>query len=593
MNVENNRLRTFGGWPANAAVEPQRIAKAGFFSTGRGLEVQCFCCGGKISEWNYGDQVMARHRALDPQCPFVKNPTQSGNVPMIPGDTPQPSTSSSESDGERPSSSTVGDPGTWDQGMMYRSEAARLESFRSWPVSFIVAPERLARAGFFYLQQGDKVQCAFCSGVVSHWEAGDDPSKEHRLHFPSCPLHFNIPVGNIPLGESANGTQQYQSVHRNVTLRELRPFSGPERNVVSEGRITKRDDMSDLGIQTHHGPRHPKYSTVESRLRTYTDWPADMCQTPQQLAQAGFYSVGTRDHVRCFHCDGGLRQWEPEDDPWTEHARWFSQCGYVRLVKGDEFVQQAIAQHPPVLPANEEGEDDRTTVVTRPHVRDVTEEELQGLMQTPPASAALHVGLDASRIKLALRRKLEQTGLPFTTSDALIEAALQIQMNEETADTASSSSNSSRAGSPLHVHNADNIVTSTDTESEGEGQATPQSSSLYTSRSMPALSDKQQVQPDRREPLPEQANTKSMPHLPSAGESSNKAKAVGGASPSLEEEVRRLKEARLCKICMDEEVGVVFLPCGHLVTCVNCAPSLNDCPVCRQLIKATVRTFLS
>jgi baculoviral IAP repeat-containing protein 2/3 len=159
MNIENNRLRTFEGWPANAAVEPQRIAKAGFFYTGSDLEVQCFCCGGKISEWNYGDQVMALHRALDPQCPFVKNPTQSGNIPIIPGDTPQPSTSSSsEADGERPSSSTVGDSGTWDQGMMYRSEAARLESFRSWPISFIVAPERLARAGFYYLQQGDKVR---------------------------------------------------------------------------------------------------------------------------------------------------------------------------------------------------------------------------------------------------------------------------------------------------------------------------------------------------------------------------------------------------------------------------------------------------
>jgi hypothetical protein len=50
------------------------------------------------------------------------------------------------------------------------------------------------------------------------------------------------------------------------------------------------------------------------------------------------------------------------------------------------------------------------------------------------------------------------------------------------------------------------------------------SSSLYTSHSMPTLSDKQQVQPDRREPLPEQANTKSMPHLPSAGEINNKTK---------------------------------------------------------------------
>ncbi|KAE8750036.1 hypothetical protein FOCC_FOCC003160 [Frankliniella occidentalis] len=62
---------------------------------------------------------------------------------------------------------------------------------------------------------------------------------------------------------------------------------------------------------------------------------------------------------------------------------------------------------------------------------------------------------------------------------------------------------------------------------------------------------------------------------------------------SLEEENRRLKEARQCKICMDSEACVVFLPCGHLVTCVNCAPSLSDCPICRQAIKATVRTFLS
>lgn len=62
---------------------------------------------------------------------------------------------------------------------------------------------------------------------------------------------------------------------------------------------------------------------------------------------------------------------------------------------------------------------------------------------------------------------------------------------------------------------------------------------------------------------------------------------------SLEEENRRLKEARLCKICMDSEVEIVLLPCGHLVTCINCSHSLADCPLCRQAIRATVRTFLS
>jgi len=70
------------------------------------------------------------------------------------------------------------------------------------------------------------------------------------------------------------------------------------------------------------------------------------------------------------------------------------------------------------------------------------------------SQVALHVGLDVSRIKLAVRRKIEQTGMPFMTPDALIEAVLRIQMNEETADTAGSST-SSREASPAQSAHAD------------------------------------------------------------------------------------------------------------------------------------------
>ena len=69
--------------------------------------------------------------------------------------------------------------------------------------------------------------------------------------------------------------------------------------------------------------------------------------------------------------------------------------------------------------------------------------------------------------------------------------------------------------------------------------------------------------------------------------------APGSPQSDLESENARLKEQRTCKICMDNEVGVVFLPCGHLCSCVLCAPSLKDCPVCRTNIQGTVRTFLS
>lgn len=79
MNVEENRLRTFSDWPSDTVVSPVRIAKAGFFAINEEQTVQCFACGVRISEWEYGDQVMAKHRQLSPQCPFVIDPSTSGN----------------------------------------------------------------------------------------------------------------------------------------------------------------------------------------------------------------------------------------------------------------------------------------------------------------------------------------------------------------------------------------------------------------------------------------------------------------------------------------------------------------------------------
>lgn len=39
-----------------------------------------------------------------------------------------------------------------------------------------------------------------------------------------------------------------------------------------------------------------------------------------------------------------------------------------------------------------------------------------------------------------------------------------------------------------------------------------------------------------------------------------------------------------CKICLSNEVGVVFTPCGHLLCCVDCASRLTTCPLCRHHI---------
>ena len=48
-----------------------------------------------------------------------------------------------------------------------------------------------------------------------------------------------------------------------------------------------------------------------------------------------------------------------------------------------------------------------------------------------------------------------------------------------------------------------------------------------------------------------------------------------------------------CKVCFDEEVQVLFLPCRHLVTCGKCANRLNECPMCKENILDKKRAFLA
>lgn len=57
----------------------------------------------------------------------------------------------------------------------------------------------------------------------------------------------------------------------------------------------------------------------------------------------------------------------------------------------------------------------------------------------------------------------------------------------------------------------------------------------------------------------------------------------------LQDENRRFKNQLQCKICMDGNANVVFLPCGHMIACVKCSPALRKCGICRQRIRDRVK----
>ena len=63
----------------------------------------------------------------------------------------------------------------------------RLETFKNFPkVLEKLSIEKIAEAGFFYLDYGTSCKCFCCGGVLGSWKDTDDPFSLHALFYPYC-----------------------------------------------------------------------------------------------------------------------------------------------------------------------------------------------------------------------------------------------------------------------------------------------------------------------------------------------------------------------------------------------------------------------
>ncbi|XP_069193124.1 uncharacterized protein [Procambarus clarkii] len=102
------------------------------------------------------------------------------------------------------------------------------------------------------------------------------------------------------------------------------------------------DDLQVLGVIPYAKPRYPGLATYKQRLETFDlSWTGCVKQTSHELAESGFVFCGLSDHMRCFFCGNGFRNWEPADDPWTLHAQWYPECTFVNIKKDAQFIKNA------------------------------------------------------------------------------------------------------------------------------------------------------------------------------------------------------------------------------------------------------------
>lgn len=120
------------------------------------------------------------------------------------------------------------------------------------------------------------------------------------------------------------------------------PFTSSTSTEIEEPTVMNQ--TVERETQTLKHPDFPEFAIETARLRSFDEWPKTMKQRPKQLSDAGFFYTQKGDRVICFSCGGGLRDWDEQDEPWEQHALWYDKCDYLRLVKGQEYVDAVKAK---------------------------------------------------------------------------------------------------------------------------------------------------------------------------------------------------------------------------------------------------------
>ncbi|XP_052090055.1 putative inhibitor of apoptosis [Mytilus californianus] len=324
-------------------------------------------------------------------------------------------------------------------------------------------------------------------------------------------------------------------------------FTGNVGDFFNQNTRSETDSSRTTTLNSSHnsrrGPKYPQYSITCIRLSTFQSWPTSIQQHPETMAEAGFYYTGNNDHVRCFHCGIGLQNWDSEDNPFVEHARWSQECQFLKDKKGLDFiatVQDAVRRVQLEEALNTDGiaqtfdshnSDCEEDGIARsedkgrdflPSGKPPKKAEKKNPLLTDAAQSILTMGYLPKVIRIVIDRVLKEKGWNGMSARNLME---EINKIEESGEIAKS----------------ELIV--------------PISSKLK--HSVVSMKSRKILSKD---------NVK-----------------------KIAEENKEMKEQTQCKICCEMPVSIVILPCGHLSSCSQCAPALKSCPVCRSEIKGSVK----
>ena len=139
----------------------------------------------------------------------------------------------------------------------YYNESQRFKTFFTWPRDAEVQPVALVKAGFFYTEKNDIVQCCMCGLVVCDWRQSDDPIQIHMSRRSNCPFLLKNPHITQKLG-GGNGGGSTHLVNSNNNA----PFIIQQQDYLAYGNQPTVKNLHVVGTDVARGvglgmrPRH-------------------------------------------------------------------------------------------------------------------------------------------------------------------------------------------------------------------------------------------------------------------------------------------------------------------------------------------------
>lgn len=348
----------------------------------------------------------------------------------------------------------------------------------------------------------------------------------------------------------------------------------------SDDEVLNRECQSISPMQL--SSKQAMLKTKYGRLQTFLTWPQDALIQPQELSEAGFYYTGEDDGVKCYACGVSLKNWEMSDNAWDEHKRWSPNCPLVR----EHMVRVAnTSMHANGVDVSQQVRRQQDNVYH--NIYDMTSFQNSARMQTSPHTFQLQPPFINSNLVTTVGfNNMVQGNLRYACYQPPGQDIMPVS-----PEGAVESPQVAPIG-PLATKEIDTLLDA-GFSIENINKVQELGFEKYGE-----YFDSAETMADAIMHFLENGNLNehSLPDI-EEGLINSEERNAGGSSIArpvdLKRELDKVREMQLCKICMDEQVGVAFHPCGHLFTCPNCSQGMQQCPVCRARIESTSRVYLS